>query len=136
MAGRSSCLAISRTAVIMLTPLSLFSGLRSRNFISSFRTSASISLSMLSDEYPLPKSSIRILKPAFLNAFSVSLITEPFSTYALSVISISIYSVEILYFSIMPLSILTTSIEYISALETFIDIGSTVLPSSSHLLIV
>ena len=63
MMGRLSRCAISTTDSTICTPLSWFFWFMSMSFMSSLMASTLVSLSMLSEEYPLPKSSIITEKP-------------------------------------------------------------------------
>ena len=69
----------------MIPPREL--ALAPRKPISSFNTSTGTSFSVLSDEYPLPKSSISTMKPASRSFVTTPMSCSGASMYALSVIS-------------------------------------------------
>ncbi len=100
--------------------------------MSSLITSTLMSLSMFSDEYADPKSSI---STAMLSACSLRMVLstlDRFRVTALSVISAWSSRASTSYSFSSPVSVSATSIWSMSTMETFTEIGTRLRPSRSQ----
>ena len=130
---RCSFLAITIMDWMIFMPLPAFSSLSSMNFVSSLITSTLMSLSMFSEEYAEPKSSISTTMPLACSLRMVSFTTGRFFATALSVISTCNRRASTSYSFSSPPITSATSIWLISIMDTFTETGTRLRPSRSHL---
>ena len=130
---RCSFLAITIMDWMIFMPLPAFSSLSSMNFVSSLITSTLMSLSMFSEEYAEPKSSISTTMPLACSLRMVLSTMGRFFATALSVISTCNRRASTLYSFSSPPITSATSIWLISIMDTFTETGTRLRPSRSHL---